>query len=406
MGVKQRNHKLSVINRQSVGGDRLAADGLRMTHSFRCGKIGDVDAVELKCLLISKGVRVDDEIYKRFGRDYRINRSPLTCNSMKLSDGTNVQLTDLPTTPFALKVSADKPTLCCDDEFVCFVTFHPRSYFYTQKTSSGLPFIGNAVLQGCDFVSFQCLWHCEYAAAGKPCQFCFSGAYFDECAKTHKPQPSAVPASDLAEIVRYAVLNDKVDSVQITGGSTFSGTWEHRHIVRYLNAIAECGADLTGEILLYITPPKNLEYIDEYFALGASRIACSIEVWDERRANVITPGKMQFTTRERHLDALTYIAEKFGANRAFCNFVIGLESVETLCEGATWLAERGIIPSASVWMPMERPVMGNVEPPDVEYFRRVKDMLAELYIRYNLSPAGGCGLNVCVEKDIYSYCAD
>jgi biotin synthase-related radical SAM superfamily protein len=158
---------------------------------------------------------------------------------------------------------------------------------------------------------------------------------------------------------------------------------------------------LTGEILLYITPPKNLEYIDEYFALGASRIACSIEVWDEQRANVITPGKMQFTTRERHLNALTYIAEKFGANRAFCNFVIGLESVETLSEGATWLAERGIIPSASVWMSMGQPVMGCAEPPDIEYFRRVKEMLAELYIRYGLSPAGGCGLNVCIEKDVY-----
>jgi hypothetical protein len=110
---------------------------------------------------------------------------------------------------------------------------------------------------------------------------------------------------------------------------------------------------------------------------------------------------MQFTTRERHLNALTYIAEKFGKNKAFCNFIIGLESVETLKEGATLLAERGIIPSASVWMPMGRPVMGSMAAPAIDYFRQVKDMLADLYTRYNLSPAGGCGLNVCIEKDIY-----
>jgi hypothetical protein len=370
-------------------------------RSFRCGKTGEVDAVELKCLLIGRGVSVDGEIYERFGNDFRINPSPLTCNSMKLPGGTNVQLTDLPVTPFRLKVSADRPALFCDGEFVCYVTFHPKSDFYGQTTSSGLPFTGNAVLQGCDFVSFPCLWHCEYAAAGAPCQFCFSGAYFEECANRNEPQPSAVPASDVAEIVRYAVLNDSVNSVQITGGSTFSGEREHRYIVRYLNAIAECGADLTGEILLYITPPKNNGYIDDYFALGADRIACSIEVWDTERANIITPGKMQFTTRERHLNALTYIAEKFGANRAFCNFIIGIESVETLKEGATWLAERGIIPSASVWMPMGRPVAGSVETPDIEYFRRVIEMLSGLYTRYKLSPAGGCGLNVCIEKDIF-----
>jgi hypothetical protein len=373
----------------------------RKAHSFHCGKIGEADAVELKCLLISKGVSVDSEIYERFGKKFRIHPSPLTCNSMKLSDGTNVQLTDLSATPFQLKVSEAKPTLFCDGEFVCFVTFHPKSDFYSQTTSSGLPFIGNAVLQGCDFVSFPCLWHCEYAAAGKPCQFCFSGAYFEECAKQKKPQPPAVPASDVAEIVRYAALNDNVNSVQITGGSTFSGEREHSYIVGYLNSVAECGANLTGEILLYVTPPNNRAYIDEYFALGASRIACSIEVWDRERAKVITPGKIRFTTRERHLDALTYISEKYGSNRAFCNFIIGVESIETLKEGAAWLAERGIIPSASVWMPMGRAVMGSVETPTIDYFRQVKDMLSDLYIRYNLSPSGGCGLNVCIEKDIY-----
>jgi hypothetical protein len=376
--------------------------GNRKTASFDCGKAGEVDAIELKCLLISKGVKVDSEIYRKFGNDFRINPSPLTCNSMKLSDGTNVQLTDVESaTPFQLKITDDKPALYCDGEFVCYVTFYDKSDFYRQTTSSGLPFTGNAVLQGCDFISFQYLWHCEYATAGKPCQYCFSGAYSEALSIAKKPQPDAVMPSDVSEIVRYAVENDNVNSVQITGGSTFSGKREYRHIVRYLNAVATCGAELPGEILLYITPPDDFAYIDEYFSLGADRIACSIEVWDVERAKIITPGKILFTTRERHLNALTYIAGKFGTNKAFSNFIIGLESVETLTEGAKWLAERGIIPSASVWMSMGRPVMGSAETPDIEYFRHVKDMLADLYSRYKLSPAGGHGLNVCIEKDIF-----
>ncbi|MDR0712639.1 MAG: hypothetical protein LBF67_09905, partial [Prevotellaceae bacterium] len=355
-----------------------------------------VNTVELKCLLISKGVRVNGEIYERFGNSFRINPDPRTCNSMMLPDGVNVQLNDAGcsgASPFRLKILDSKPALFCDSEFVCFVTFHKKSDFYRQRTSSGLPFIGNAVLQGRDFVSFQCLWYCEYAAAGKPCQFCFAGADFDEHARQGKRQPSAVAASDVAEIVRYAVCHDNVNSVQITGGSTFSGEKEHRYIAGYLKAIDGCGADLTGEILLYITPPVNRAYIDEYFALGASRIACSIEVWDRDRANIITPGKMQIATRKRYVDTLVYIAEKFGKNKAFCNFVIGLESIETLTEGATWLAERGIIPSASIWMPMGRTVMGSGDGPDVEYFRQVTKMLAGLYTRYGLRPAGGGGLN-------------
>ncbi|GAB6010919.1 radical SAM protein [Viscerimonas tarda] len=386
-----------------------------------------VDSVELKCLLISKGVIVDNAIYKKFGHDYRLNPSPLTCNSLMLSDGTNVQLTDVGFhlkhlfkalswnnlkllkyeselgTPFHLQILDDKPALFYEKDWVDFVTFHTKTDFYRQKTASGLPYIGNAVLQGCDFVSFQCLWPCEYAAHGKPCEYCFSGAEFESLAQKGKPQPLAVEASDVAEIVQYAVRNGDANSVQITGGSTFSGKTEYNYISAYLKKIAETETKLAGEILLYITPPEDLSHIDDYFSLGADRIACSVEVWDEVRARIITPGKMHFTTRQRHLEALDYIAEKHGKNKAFSNFIIGLESLETLQEGATYLAERGIIPSASVWIPLGRPVMGSMKAPSLDYFRRVKEMFAELYSKYELSPAGGCGLNVCVEKDIYNY---
>ncbi|GHT12855.1 hypothetical protein AGMMS4956_08110 [Bacteroidia bacterium] len=386
-----------------------------------------VDSVELKCLLISKGVKVDIAIYKDFSKDYRLNVSPLMCNSMLLSDGTNVQLTDVGfhlrhlfgmlswsnlklmkyaselSTPFGLRVLEGKPALFYENDFVDFVTFHKKTDFYKQKTAAGLPFVGNAVLQGCDFVSFQCLWHCEYAASGKPCEFCFAGAEFESLAKKNKPQPAAVAAADLVQIIRYAVQNGDANSTQITGGSTFAGATEHKHIAGYLQAIAASDIRLAGEILLYITPPEDLSYIDEYFLLGASRIACSLEVWDQARAKIITPGKIHFTSRERYLRALTYVAEKYGKGKAFSNFIIGLEPIETLKAGAAWLAERGIIPSASVWMPMGRPVMGTMAAPGLDYFRRAKEMLAELYNRYGLVPPGGCGLNVCVEKDIYQF---
>ena len=392
-------------------------------------KIGTeiADSVELKCLLISKGVKVEHSVYKRFAKDYRLSPNPYMCNSLKLSDGTIVQLTDLSfhlkqlfrmfswnnlklmkyesdlRTPFSLRLFDDKAALFYEKDFVDFVTFQKKTDFFKQKTSSGLPFLGNAVLQGCDFVSFQCLWPCEYAAKGKPCEYCFSGAEFEMLEKKGKPQPQAVGSSDVVEIVRYAIENKDANSIQITGGSTFSGETEYHHISGYMKALAESGIKLSGEILLYITPPKNNDYIDEYFALGANRIACSIEVWDKERAKIITPGKMHFTSRERHLRSLEYISEKYGAGKAFSNFIIGIESFETLKEGATYLAERGIIPSASVWIPMGKPVMGSMKAPDLDYFKKVKNMLAELYAKYKLIPAGGCGLNVCIEKDIYSY---
>ena len=71
---------------------------------------------------------------------------------------------------------------------------------------------------------------------------------------------------------------------------------EAGHIRAYLEEIRRTvdRNKLNGEILLYITPPEDLDLIDEYFSLGASRIACSLEVWDPDRAAVITPGKIAF----------------------------------------------------------------------------------------------------------------
>ena len=135
----------------------------------------------------------------------------------------------------------------------------------------------------------------------------------------------------------------------------------------------------------------------------ASRIACSIEVWDLNRAKDITPGKIDITGRERHLQALTYIANKYGNSKAFSNFVIGIEDFETLADGATWLAERGILPTASIWMPMGRPVQGSMKAPDIDYYKRVKEHFANLYTKYDLSPTESRGLNVCIERDIWNY---
>ena len=388
-----------------------------------------LDSVELKALVVSRGVKVDKIIYKKLSKDYRIYPNSFTCNCFKLPDETIVMATDIGfhlsalssmfswdnlklfkymsdmTTPFKIKLDQDKPALYYNNEKVCNISFLPNTDFFNQKTTSGMPFIGNAVMQGCNWVAFQCLWPCEYACAGKPCQYCFSGGQFETLAKKNKPMPFVPSPKDVAEVINYAIDNDNCDSIQITGGSTFKAEKEESYIISYLEAINKyVGRDkIKGEILLYITPPDKKEVIDRYFELGVDRIACSLEVWDDERANIITPGKREFTGKKRHLEALTYIAEKYGPNKAFCNFIIGLESIETLKEGATYLAERGIIPSASIWMPFGKPVMGSMKTPDLEYFRQVKEIFGDLYMKYNLTPAGGCGLNVCVEKDIWKW---
>ena len=135
---------------------------------------------------------------------------------------------------------------------------------------------------------------------------------------------------DVVEIVKYSIEKCGCNSMQITGGSAYNSKKEYLKSIN--NHIGR--ENIKGDILLYITPPEDFNIIDEYFDLGASKVACSLELWDEELAKSVTPGKIEITTRKRHLDVLEYIANKYGPGKVFSNFIIGIEPFEALKEGA------------------------------------------------------------------------
>ena len=75
---------------------------------------------------------------------------------------------------------------------------------------------------------------------------------------------------DVSEVVLYAVEHDGVNSMQLTGGSTFKAETEESYITAYMRDMIESGARdaLKGELLLYITPNKfSLKIRQQYFIL-------------------------------------------------------------------------------------------------------------------------------------------
>ena len=386
-----------------------------------------IDSLDLKSMVVSRGVKVSSRIYKKLGKDYRIYPDPLKCNCFILPDGTIIHITDLAfhlsalksmlswdslqqmkysrqmNTPFSLDISdSQSPTLFFKGEKVTEVRFPKATSLYAQKTSEGLPFLGNAVLQGTQWLSFQCLWVCDYACAGKSCQFCYSGATFYTLTKKKKKLPRFPTPKDVAEIVEYTVIKEKcATSIQITGGSSFNVQAEYDRIRRYLNAIdTRIGRkNIPGELHIYTTPPNTPQMVDQLFEAGADRIACSIEVCNEELAKLITPGKTKYTGRKPYLESLEYIANKYGPNKACSSLVVGVEPADSYLEGAEYLASRGIVPLASIWIPFGRPVMGKIQAPDLSFYRKVKTGLDSIYQKYGIEPPGEKGLNVCLCRD-------
>ena len=54
-----------------------------------------LDSLDLKVLLVTRGVKVSGRVYETFGRDCRLDPDPQTCNCLLLPDGTVVHLVDL-----------------------------------------------------------------------------------------------------------------------------------------------------------------------------------------------------------------------------------------------------------------------------------------------------------------------
>lgn len=394
----------------------------------------EIDSLDLKSMVVTRGIKVSNRVYEKFGRTNRIYPDPLTCNCLILPDGIVVQMTDVAlhlryvrsamslenlkqmkhflqiSTPWKLDISdSGKAVLFNNGDKITDVDFPPASHFYEQMTSSSLPYLGNAVLQGTQWLSFQCLWTCDYASAGHPCQFCYSGMVFEQRARKHKPLLPAPTTGDVAEITDYAVNKEKIaDSIQLTGGSTMNPQAECDVIKGHLNEIDSVVGlkNIRGEVLVYTTPPSDPKMIDQVFDAGADRVACSLEVWDEKLAKIITPGKWKFTGRKRQLDCLEYISNEYGPNKACSSFVVGVEPGESYLAGAEYLASRGIVPIASIWIPFGRPVMGKMQAPGLDYYRKIKEGLAEVYVKYGIEPPGGLGLNVCLCRDAWTHRSD
>ena len=371
------------------------------------------DVFDWKTLLITRGINVPEEITERFGRSHRLTPTsdPFACNCLLLPGNIPVHMFHIgPGADFSLAVSSKgEPYLTYRGRAVTPVEFPPATDFYEQRTRSGFPFRMMAVLQGLDVVSFPYLWPCQFAMGGHPCEFCYQGNMTLAMKQAGQPLPPIASPEDVAEAVEYSVRHAGIRDIQLTGGSEIdSARGEVPLVVEILKAIdRRVNLDnIPGEIYAYTSAPKDPAAVDALFEAGVDRVAYDLNVWDEAIFKEVCPGIARHVGRQQQLRALEYAAHRHGPNKICSAFVIGLEPLESLLAGAEYVAQRGIVPLFSLWLPHFRPVRGSTTPPDIDYYRRAREKFAELFDRYKLEPPGASGLNVCMCRDLSRHRAD
>jgi hypothetical protein len=363
-----------------------------------------VNSLDLKSLLIGAGVQYPEAVYRAVAGWARLEPpdNPYACNCLILPGDIAAHLHTNAQSPFALGLDGSgQVCLFHENAPLTQVTFPPASDYYRQKTDAGNPFGALAVLEGLGTLAFFYLWRCQYIHTKETCSFCFQ--VMADMAGFPLPSPAY---EEVAEVIEWAIAGAGVQEVQLTAGTLFASPEECRRYADLLGVIdRRVGLDrIASEVYCYMTAPRHPEMVDQVFEAGVDRVAHDLHVWDARLHARFAPGHARHIERAGQLRALEHIADRYGPNRAFSAFVAGLEPLDSMLEGAEYLASRGIVPAFSVWMPTPGSVTADCKPPGLDYYRQAQKEFARLYTKYNLNPPGiPAGSHVSLCRDIYRH---
>ena len=96
----------------------------------------EIDSLDLKAMVVTKGIKVSNKIYERFRKIRRIYPDPLTCNCLILPDETVVQMTDV-----ALHLKYLKSAMSLENLKQLKYFFQMNSPFRLDVSDSGRPIL-------------------------------------------------------------------------------------------------------------------------------------------------------------------------------------------------------------------------------------------------------------------------
>lgn len=218
-----------------------------------------------------------------------------------------------------------------------------HSAFFSQTTSTGIPFSRMGTAHG-PYLALSPSNHCTFLASpGDRCHFCSVGGGLG---RTH----DGVPVDDIVEAVRVARGEHRVDMVYLSVGHLGEGDGGVRFLEPYVAAIKK-----HFDVLVAIDalPPDNDRWIDRTYAMGADAVSYNLEIWDAERFAQICPGPARAVGRRRFLDALGYATTVFQRGAVLCHLIVGLEPILSTRAGIDALTELGVLPVLPIYRPFK-----------------------------------------------------
>ena len=136
-----------------------------------------------------------------------------------------------------------------------------------------------------------------------------------------------------------------------------------------------------------MTAPRSEEDLKTMCNYGSDFLSFNLEIWNKTLFKELCPGKNSYVGYDNWVKILIKGVEYKGWGHIRSNFVAGLEPIESLKEGANFLASNGVLPA---FIPFKKPFSPNIKSDynfSKEDYWHLTEYFVELYDKYNLKPS-------------------
>jgi radical SAM superfamily enzyme YgiQ (UPF0313 family) len=156
-----------------------------------------------------------------------------------------------------------------------------------------------------------------------------------------------------------------------------------------LNVFLEIGKWSPIPIDIMVAPWVPVEYIKKFKETNINELSVNIEIWDEEIAKKNIASKNGLG-REHYLEFLKEAVKVYGKNNVRSILLVGLEPLASTLEGIEKLAEIGVSPVLSPFIPAEGTELSNHPRPTYEDLVYVWEKSSEIVKKYGVKMGPNC----------------
>lgn len=366
------------------------------------------NAGHLKVALLCEGMRFDERLRGSLGVEHqeKIYSYVITdWTSEKLAFPSEIRLDRCyvgfhfnPLSSFEIAPDGDGAlAIWFGDRRLMGASLIGRPAFYARRTSDGVPMSAVGCSCANHGVSFFIRDRCFYFNDGEECRFCSLGPTQESFSDTLKFKKLRQVEETMAAIIEEG---DRIDFVQLSGGSTAN---HDREVATYLPYISALRGQLDADpryagtrVHLTTMPPHDMSLLEDLRAAGLDTISFDLECPSADQFEKYCPGKTRTYGYAGMRSALRAAVEVFGAGNVFTIVIAGLEPSDTFLPSLRNVMDDGIVPTVNVYH--HDPLVGDIDVAhaDPEVIVRLAQELAVEFASRDMR----AGLLGCAHYDI------